>query len=408
VVAVFVFALTLFLAVLVSDLAERSILSTAVMFLAAGILAGNAGFGLVRLEAAAPVVSETATLALFSTLYTDGMRVGIRQLAASWRLPGRALLLGLPLSIVATAVLAHLLAGLEWRWAFLLGAVLAPTDPVFAAALVQQRGIPEGLRQLLNVESGVNDGLALPVVLALIHVGQSESGAVELVTPLLTGIAIGILVPWVGDRLERARWFGANQSFRAQAGFAVGLLVFSLARLLGANELLAAFAAGMTVISLRPQISQEFRGFAENLANLLKFAGVFIFGALLSPSLLSDLGWSDYLFAALALVAVRPLTLSVALLGSGMDLRERRVAAWFGPKGFASVLYAVFLLRAQVPSAEHLFHLAAVVITASMVLHSSTDVLAARWLRNHGGSPQDSPGRSPTTPASPRGAAPAQ
>jgi sodium/hydrogen antiporter len=157
--------------------------------------------------------------------------------------------------------------------------------------------------------------------------------------------------------------------------------VLALSKLVHANELLAAFAAGVTVISVRPEISQAFRGFADDVASLFKFAGIFLFGALLSPGLLGHLGARDYVFALLALVAVRPITLSLALMGSELSARERTVAAWFGPKGFASVLYAMLVLQAGVPSADHLFRLAAVVITASIILHSSTDVLAARWLR---------------------------
>jgi len=383
------FAITLFAAVLVSDLAERSILSTAVLFLASGVLAGVTG--VVRIDPAAPLVSELASLALFMTLFTDGMRVRVRDLATSWRLPTRALLLGLPLSILATAALAHLLAGLAWHWALLLGAVLAPTDPVFAAALVERQDLPHGLRRLLNVESGLNDGLALPVVLWLLNRGGAD-GAPELAVPLVVGIGVGLVVPWIGDRLERSRWFHAHESYRAMAGFSVALLVLTVTRVVHGNEFLAAFAAGIVVITLRPEISAEFRGFVGHSANLLKFAALFIFGALVSPALLGDLGPADYLFALLVLLAVRPATLGLSLLGSGMRLRERAVAAWFGPKGFASVLYAVLVLRAGRAESERVFHLAAVVIAASIVLHSSTDVPAARWLRQ---SEEPSRGRRP-------------
>jgi len=383
------FALTLFAAVLVSDLAERSILSTAVMFLAVGFLAGVTG--VVRIDPAAPLVSELATLALFMTLFTDGMRVRVRELTATWRLPTRALLVGLPLSIAAIALLAHLLAGLGWHWALLLGAVLAPTDPVFAAALVERHDLPQGLRRLLNVESGVNDGLALPMVLWLLH-AAGEDPALALAIPLLVGIGVGLAVPWLGDRLERSRLFHTHESYRAMAGFSVALLVFTVTRAVHGNEFLAAFAAGIVVITLRPEISAEFRGFVGHSANLLKFAALFIFGALITPALLGDLGLADYLFALLVLLAVRPATLALSLLGSEMPLRERAVAAWFGPKGFASVLYAVLVLRAGLAESERVFRLAAVVIAASIVLHSSTDVPAARWLRENTAEPRERAG----------------
>jgi NhaP-type Na+/H+ or K+/H+ antiporter len=375
---VLLFAITLFLAVLVSDLAERSILSTAVLFLAVGFTAGVTG--VVRIDPTTPLVSELASLALFMTLFTDGMRVRLGELTSSWRLPARALLVGLPLSIAAIALLGHVLGGLSWHWALLLGAVLAPTDPVFAAAMVERQDLPGGLRRLLNVESGLNDGLALPVVLWLLHGGR-EDEAPGLAVPLLVGIGVGIVVPWLGDRLERSRLFHAHESYRAMAGFSVALLVLAVTRVVNGNEFLAAFAAGIVVITLRPEISSEFRGFVGHSATLLKFAALFLFGALISPTLLGDLSVADYLVALLVLAAVRPLTLGLALLGSGMPVRERAVAAWFGPKGFASVLYALLVLRAGLAGSERVFRLAAVVIAASIVLHSSTDVPAARWLQ---------------------------
>ncbi|MEO7987255.1 MAG: cation:proton antiporter [Gemmatimonadales bacterium] len=218
-------------------------------------------------------------------------------------------------------------------------------------------------------------------------------------TPLATGVAIGVAVPWAANRLEGSRWFGAHESYRSLAGFSIALLVLSLAHLAKANEFLAAFAAGVTVISLRPEISKEFGLLVESLANLLKFAGLLIFGALLSPALLHGMAAGDYLFALLAVVAVRPIVLSLALVGSPMPPRDRIVAAVFGPKGFASVLYAVLVLRAGVPSAGRLFDLAAMVITVSIVLFSSTDVLAARWLT------RDRPPRADSGEASDSGGA---
>src|SRR5680860_133965 len=161
---VLVFACVLLASVLVSGLANRSVLSTAVLFLTAGFLLGDGLSGAIEVRADQNLVAGLAELALFSVLFTDGMRVGFPELRSAWRLPGRALILGLPLSLGLIAVLAHVLTGLPWAESFLLGAVLSPTDPVFAAAIVGRDEIPYKLRHLLSVESGLNDGLALPVV----------------------------------------------------------------------------------------------------------------------------------------------------------------------------------------------------------------------------------------------------
>ena len=144
----FVFALTLLLAVLVSELADRSVLSTAVIFLATGFVAGNGLLGIISLDENDGAIFLLAELALFSILFTDGMRVGLSDLRSAWRLPGRALVLGLPLTLVGTAMIVRWVVGLNWSEAFLLGAVLSPTDPVFAAAIVGRDEVPARLRRL--------------------------------------------------------------------------------------------------------------------------------------------------------------------------------------------------------------------------------------------------------------------
>lgn len=137
-----------------------------------------------------------AQLALFSVLFTDGMKVGWSDLRSAWRLPGRALVLGLPLTLIVTALLARYIAGLPWLQCFLIGAVLAPTDPVFAAAIVGRKEVPGRLRHLLNVESGLNDGLALPLVLVLLGVGGgTDVGVTVLAEEIVLGLLVGVFVP---------------------------------------------------------------------------------------------------------------------------------------------------------------------------------------------------------------------
>jgi NhaP-type Na+/H+ or K+/H+ antiporter len=179
-------SVTLVVAVLVSALAHRSVLSTAVMFLVAGFFFGEGGLHWFALTIEDPIIQTLAELALFSVLFTDGMQIGLKELTSAWRLPGRALILGMPLTMVLIALSSRLLLGLDWLQAFLLGAALSPTDPVFAAAVVGRAEIPFRLRHLLNVESGLNDGLALPVVLALIAaLSHSPNEVVRIVWELI-------------------------------------------------------------------------------------------------------------------------------------------------------------------------------------------------------------------------------
>lgn len=378
-----VFAVCLLIAVLVSERAHRTVLSTAVVFLAGGVVVGEGVLDLVPLQPEDDVVARLAELALFSVLFSDGMRVGVRDLRSAWRLPGRALLFGLPLTLLGTGLLAALVAGLPWGHAFLLAAALTPTDPVFAAAIVGREEISGRLRHLLNVESGLNDGLALPVVVILLEVVTGDELTLgALAVELALGVAIGVAVPLLAIRLERTRYFSASLAYQPLNGVAIGLIVLALGSLTHANLFLAAFASGITIATIAPDVRASFHAFGENVAELLKLAALLVLGTLISPSFFAEIPIAGYVFAVLALVLVRPIALGVALIGSPLTGRELAAAAWFGPKGFASVVYALLILESGVRLADELFHLAALVIAASIVAHSSTDVVVARYLVN--------------------------
>jgi len=345
------FAAVLLLAVLVSSLARRTVLSTAVLFLVAGFALGPGGFGVVDVRSDTPIVATLAELALFAVLFTDGMRVGWADLRSAWRLPGRALGWGLPLTLAVTALLAHYVAGLDWPEALLIGAILAPTDPVFAAAIVGNDKVPARLRHLLNVESGVNDGLALP---------------------------FGVLLPLGAILLERTRFFAASTQYEPLNAVAIGLLVLAVGKATHGNLFLAAFAAGITVATFGPKQRESFELFGELVAELLKLAALLVFGALISLEFLGEIPWTGWVFAVLALVVARPVALWLSFLGSKLNLREQVAAMWFGPKGFASVVYGLLVLESGIPAAEQVFHLVALTIVLSIIAHSSTDVLVAR------------------------------
>jgi sodium/hydrogen antiporter len=376
------FAVLLLAGVLISERASRTVISTAVLFLLAGFALGQGVLDIIPVESGDPVVGILAELALFSVLFTDGMRVGLSQLRSAWRLPGRALLLGLPLTLALTAVLAHYIAGLPWLESFLLGAVLAPTDPVFAAAIVGREEVPGRLRHLLNVESGVNDGLALPIVLILLAAaGGTEAQGWQLAEEIALGVIVGILVPLAVLRLEKLPFLKAQQGLQPLLTVSIGLLVLAICQASHANLFLGAFTAGITVASYGPEFRHEFEQFGELVTELLKLAAILVFGALITPGFLfREIPFTGWVFAVLALLAARPLALLVSFLGSRFPLRQQVAAMWFGPKGFASVVYGLLVLESGIDYAGELFHLVGLVIVLSILAHSSTDVVLAKKL----------------------------
>ncbi len=378
-VLVLVYGAALLVAVLVSGIAARTVLSTALLFLLAGALIGNGGLGLVSLGPHDPIEARLADLALFAVLFTDGMRAGLPDLRAAGRLAGRALGLGMPLTFIGIALLTRALTPLDWTASFLVGAILSPTDPVFAAAIVGRTDVPVRLRRLLNVESGLNDGLALPVVLVLVAAAsQGEVGYLRLGVEILAGIALGVVLPLVVLTVARLPLLGATPALQPLGPFAVGVLLYAICAQTHANAYLAAFAAGSTIASVAPAAREAFEEFGDLVAELLKLAALLVFGALLSPELFAGLPFGSWVVAVLAIVLVRPAALLLSLVGARLDRRERAAAAWFGPKGFASVVYGLLVLQSGIPEAPAVFELVAVCIALSIAAHSSTDVAVAR------------------------------
>ncbi|MFC9819752.1 cation:proton antiporter [Streptomyces erythrochromogenes] len=382
-VLVAVFGVALLIAVLLSGLAARTVLSTSLLFLVGGAVVSDGFLGLIHITADSPIVAVTADLALFAVLFTDGMHVSFPKLRENWKNPARALGLGMPLAMAGMALITHYLVGLDWTTSFLVGAVLAPTDPVFASAIVGRKEVPAKLRQLLNVESGINDGLALPVVLILIAVAGPTSGQMQASIPMIglelgLGLLFGIVLPLAVAALVRLRLLGAEPKLQPLLPLATGIILYGLCHLTHANPYLAAFSAGAVLASVSPEAKTVFEPLGEALAELAKFAALLVFGALLTPQLFGDLSLGGYLAVVLAIVLVRPASLLLSLLGIRLERREKLVAAWFGPKGFASVVYGLLVLQAGIPQGREAYTLIAICIAFSIIAHSSTDVPIAR------------------------------
>lgn len=379
---VFVFGLLLLLSVSLSGLAARTVLSTSLLFLLGGALLGNGGFDVVDIQAQDPVVAILADIALFTVLITDGQRASLPALKEGWRLSGRALGLAMPLTMLLITLPSHFLLGLDWTTSLLIGAILAPTDPVFAAAIVGRKDIPLRVRRLLNVESGLNDGLALPFVLIFIAIAEhTEAHWTDIGLELVGGIAIGIAVPALVALAWRLKLLTLEPRLQPLGGFAIAVAVFGLCHLTHANQYLAAFAAGATLATLDHLAAERFEPFGELLSELTKFGALLLFGALITPNLLSHLSAMEWALAVVIIVVVRPLAMWLSLLRTQLPGAEKFVAAWFGPKGFASVVYGLLVLQSDIPHSQLVFELVAITIALSIVLHSSTDVPVAKRLR---------------------------
>lgn len=373
------FAVTLLVAVLLSGRTQRSALSTAVIFLIAGFISGPTILGLGDIEPWDEIESTLVELALVSVLFSDGMSVNLRMPREQWRLPGRALLLGMPLTFTIVTVLTRLLFDFSWLESALVGAILSPTDPLFASLIIERKVIPERIRRLLNVESGVNDGIVLPVILVLLQLMREDTiHPLALGAELIGGVLIGVIVPWAIIKLERSGSIQIAAVYEPLNAFAIGFLILIICIVTGANEFLAAFCAGAVIGTMSAEVRQEFHEFGEILTELLKNLALFLFGMLVSLEPFFNRGVLPYLFAAAVLLVARPLPIMLVLARQPLPMLEKWTVAWFGPKGFSSIFYALLVASSPVQNRLALFEVLSLTVVVSIVAHSSTDYLFAR------------------------------
>ena len=219
-------------------------------------------------------------------------------------------------------------------------------------------------------------------MLIFLSMAKHESSHLSTVLlELVLGLAIGIGVAAAVALAWRSRILTAEPRLQPLGPVAIAIVVYAICHMTHANPYLAAFAAGSALATLGHVAAEAFEPFGDLLSELTKFAALLLFGALITPDRLSHLGWQGWLLAILAIVVVRPASMLLSLIRTPMPRSERLTAAWFGPKGFASVVYGLLVLQARVPQGEKLFDLIAVTIALSIILHSSTDVPVAKKLR---------------------------
>ncbi|WP_329620493.1 sodium:proton antiporter [Streptomyces sp. NBC_01255] len=375
-------------------------ISSAMVFVGAGILLGPAVLDIIDLtQDAAPIVALLeVTLAL--VLFTDAMTVRRRDLRTGGFLPGRLLGIGLPLSIGAGWLLAWpLLPGLTMWELALVGAILAPTDAALGKTAISHPRVPAVVRHGLNVESGLNDGMVLPFFLLFLAAIPGTHYAEEGVAgvfwrALVLSTALGLLVGWVGGRLlqwSRARGWITGQ-WRQVYLPAVAAGAYELAVVTDGSGFIAAWVAGFACgFALRRHRADSEKGqpdrtaeFTENLGGLLAAISLLVFGAVLLGPALEHLSWRIILYAVLSLTVVRMLPVALSLAGSGLRPPTVAYIGWFGPRGLASVVLALLVVEEHVPGVELLGRVVAVTVGLSVLLHGVSAVsLAERYGRWH-------------------------
>jgi NhaP-type Na+/H+ or K+/H+ antiporter len=386
--AVALIALLVFVWGLVSVRLGRADLSAPIVFVVAGLLLSEV-FQAVEPERAHEVIKLLAEVTLVWVLFADAARVRLRELRADAGLYARLLGVGLPLTIAAGALLAMVMFdGMGFWLALLVGAALAPTDAALGAAVMTDPAVPERVRRVLNVESGLNDGIATPIVSVAIAgaaVAESVQGAPSLggaFVELLIGLATGVAVGAVGGRAMRvARRRGwASENFGGPAVLALALGTYAGTLALGGNGFVAAFVAGLLFgnVTGRGGATEVF--YVEQTAGLVSLLTWLLFGAVVVPAILRLADWQVLGYALLSLTVVRMLPVALALTRSGLTPPTVAFIGWFGPRGLASIIFAVLALEELHAGAERAVAVIGITVLLSVFAHGlSAKPLASRY-----------------------------
>jgi NhaP-type Na+/H+ or K+/H+ antiporter len=373
---------------LLSGIARRSFLSLTALFVVVGFVLGQGGLGVLDFDPRSHFVEQLAIVALVVILFRDGLEVEREMLQREWRLPLRKLVLGMPITAAVIAVAGHVLAGLTWTQAFLLGALLSPTDPVLSSTVVTNPRVPRVIRHSLNLESGLNDGLALPPVLALsaaLAVGNSDFVWWRFVLQDVTlGVLFGLAIGWLASFLlprshDGERGIPAHQ--RALYALGVAFLTYGATVLEPkGNGFIAVYVCAITLGIRRPDIHHVVRERADDIIEIVKLGVFVVFGALLTLDGLFGDGWAAVGIVAVTLFVARPVAIWISLAGTRLGAATKAFMAWFGPKGVATMAFSLLVLSKGIPEAERLFNIAALAVFASIVLHGLTDTPGANWM----------------------------
>lgn len=388
---------------LVSRRLEGTVLTAALLFVATGVVLGPAGLGLVEFELEGHTVLLLGEITLAIVLFTDAARIKLSSLRQNEGLPLRLLGIGMPLTIaLGTAAAVLLLTDLTVWEAAIVGTVLAPTDAALGQAVVSNPRVPVRVRQALNVEAGLNDGLSVPFLALFLTLAVAEEElqpasywirfALEQIgLGVLVGIGVGLVGGWLVRWASKRGWM--TTSFQRLALLTLALIAWALADLSGGNGFIAAYVGGLAVGPTVERLGEHLIRFTEAEGQLLNFSVFFIFGVLVI-GLIGPLSWEVALYALLSLTLIRMLPVALSLIGTHLRSISVLFVGWFGPRGLASIVLGLIVVaEAPLLAGRHeIGQVVALTVLLSVLLHGVTAApLSAMYARRVGEMSADAP-----------------
>jgi NhaP-type Na+/H+ or K+/H+ antiporter len=348
---------------------ERTPINGAVVYTAFGLVLGPLGLGLLNLDVGAEGLRTLAELALALVLFTDAANADLGVLKASIGLPKRLLLVGLPLTILLGFGFGVLMfGGLTLLEVAILATLLAPTDAALGKAVVSNEAVPVNIRESLNVESGLNDGICVPILFTFLALATGAAGdgrpmllALELVAEEIgIGVLVGVGLTFVGALLfkqaDKRGWL--TQTWLQLPVPSLAVSCFAVAQWLGGSGFIAAFAGGLLFSGIVRKNKHSLLLAAEGTGDTLALITWMTFGAAVIGQAIGFFSWQVILYAVFSLTLIRMLPVFLVLAGTGLRTDEKLFMGWFGPRGLASIVFGVIVLN------EHLTGGGTIVITA--------------------------------------------
>jgi len=382
---------------LISQRIERLALTAPMLFLLLGVASGPLLFdwSAPALESSALKIIAELTLALI--LFTDASQVQRSHLVKFENLPIRLLGIGLPLTMLAGAAIAFIMYPGHWQVAVMIGIILAPTDAALAQSVFSASAIKEKLRHSITVESGLNDGLALPFLLLIIAI--ASAGDLSTVDPwywgnflfkqialgALVGVAVGYLGGYLLEKAGKHDWM--DPVFQRLASVALALVTYTGAEHSGGNGFIAVFMAGLFLHAGRTMVITRLKEFGEAEGQLLTLVMFFLFGLIYIPDALPQVTFETVLYALFSLTLIRIIPVLLALSGTGLSIKEKLFLGWFGPRGIASILYLLMVVEQlgfaeQLPGYQLLFPTVVTTVVLSIFVHGISVPFWIRWLKS--------------------------
>lgn len=377
----------IFLVTIVSGRLDRVWATEPLVAAVLGIVAAITLADPIELES--PLILTTLEVTLALVLFSDASRIDVARLRQGYSWPLRMLVIGMPVAIGLGALFASWSLGLPLGFALLLGVILAPTDAALAEPVLEAESIPARVRQTLNIESGLNDGLALPALFIATALIESEEGtsafdAIGLVLVQLgIGIVGGIVIGWLGAKAigkgTELGWMNPlNQKISAVA---LALAGFAAVQLLGGSGFVATFIAGGLMSHLLRPKSEYLYDFADAEGHSLVLVAFFIFGAGPGAKIVSEgVGIQTVILAIVSLLVVRPLAIAVSLIGQRLRRRTVVFLGWFGPRGLATIVFVLVAAEEVSFMEPAVVEVAMFIVLMSVVVHGLSAIPMTAWL----------------------------